>query len=255
MTSGICALICTLKPECCSGSLISIQSISLTSFFQPSSCWGDLRLDTSREMCQTRIERQLVYISQGCGNQIVRRPPRTAAWLQKAEVTVSVNDALWMIPTMFSRNSEYSVRIQRIECLFYCISYIPATIGGLKDYDLGLLLEMKVLVLSKPKPQQYPQPVRKLLPVEPINLSNSYKKCVYLRSNSDLAQEFYSLFLSLLGCTWKYYWNTSKLEPKNNKHGSCICFASQDNICLQQLACHPSNSFPFPPDATSRWAR
>lgn len=103
--------------------------------------------------------------------------------------------------------------------------------------------------------QQYPQPVRKLLPVEPINLSNSYKKCVYLRSNSDLAQEFYSLFLSLLGCTWKYYWNTSKLEPKNNKHGSCICFASQDNICLQQLTCHPANSFPFPPDATSRWAR
>lgn len=150
ITSGLCALICTLKPECCSGSLISIQSISLTSFFQPSSCWGDLRLDTSREMCQTRIERQLVYISQGCGNQIVRRPPRTAAWLQKAEVTVSVNDALWMIPTMFSRNSEYTVRIQRIECLFYCICYIPATIGGLKDNNLGLLLELKVLVLSKP---------------------------------------------------------------------------------------------------------
>lgn len=40
ITSGLCALICTFKPGCCYGSLILIQSISLTSFFQPSSCWG-----------------------------------------------------------------------------------------------------------------------------------------------------------------------------------------------------------------------
>ena len=60
ITSGLCALICTFKPGCCYGSLILIQSISLTSFFQPS-CWGDLRL---------------VYISQRCLTQIVRRPQR-----------------------------------------------------------------------------------------------------------------------------------------------------------------------------------
>lgn len=64
ITSVLCVLICTFKPKCCNGSLILIQSISLTSFFQPSSWWGDLRLGTSRETCQTRTGRQLVYISQ-----------------------------------------------------------------------------------------------------------------------------------------------------------------------------------------------
>lgn len=64
ITSVLCVLICTFKPKCRYGSLILIQSISLTSFFQPSSWWGDLRLGTSRETCQTRTERQLVYISQ-----------------------------------------------------------------------------------------------------------------------------------------------------------------------------------------------
>lgn len=98
ITSGLCALICTFKPECRYGSLILIQSISLTSFFQPCSCWGDLRLGTSREMCQTSIERQLVYISQGCGNQIVRQPCALLPDFRRQELlSVSTMPCRWSL--------------------------------------------------------------------------------------------------------------------------------------------------------------
>lgn len=57
---ALCALICAVKPECHSGSLISIQSISpdllLSSVLLP----PDLRRHTSRETPRPRTERQPV---------------------------------------------------------------------------------------------------------------------------------------------------------------------------------------------------
>lgn len=68
--------------------------------------------------------------------------PAAAPWLQKAGVTVSVNDALWMIPILLSRNAQYNgARMSKNEwwklglCIYvlYRKRYILAIIKGLKD--------------------------------------------------------------------------------------------------------------------------
>lgn len=70
---ALCALICAVKPECHSGSVISIQSVSsdllLSSVLLP----PDPRRRTSRETPRPRTERQLVCLSRRRRNQIVRR--------------------------------------------------------------------------------------------------------------------------------------------------------------------------------------